>query len=204
VPPFCSAPLIKTAGQAPPSPAKTRTVLCPPCAPQPRCRLSRGLIRRGRCCEIRRSTRRASSRSPRIAPEFVQQIMALIKQGRGEGRALAAPVARLQKDSRRQSPQVWPKHPAFPRDSVTIYTQSPRGPAVLPPSPASSSRRTIHRSLHCSPDDPVAAGQPAQVMELSFRPQPSSEWRSHKRIGVGFTVIVAIKLKSPGLVSPGL
>jgi hypothetical protein len=95
--PFCSASLIKTAGQVPPSPAKTRRVLCPPGAPQPRCRLSRGLIRRGRCCEIRRSTRHASSRSPRIAPEFVQQIMALIKQGRGEGRALAAPVARLQK-----------------------------------------------------------------------------------------------------------
>ena len=34
--------------------------------------------------------------------------------GRREGRALAAPVARLQKKSRRQSPQVWPNTPGPP------------------------------------------------------------------------------------------
>ncbi|MGY3451098.1 hypothetical protein ACVILH_003440 [Bradyrhizobium sp. USDA 4353] len=38
--------------------------------------------------------------------------------GREEGRALAAPVARLQTKSRRQSPQVWPNTPGPPRAMV--------------------------------------------------------------------------------------
>ena len=35
-------------------------------------------------------------------------------RGRREGRVFATPMARLQTKSRRQSPQVWPQHPAFP------------------------------------------------------------------------------------------
>src|SRR3954465_11062883 len=46
--------------------------------------------------------------------------------GRREGRALAAPVARLRKKCRRQVPQVWPKTPGLPCATVgTAYTWSP-------------------------------------------------------------------------------
>jgi hypothetical protein len=65
-------------------------------------------------------------------------------RGRREGRELAAPMARLQKKSRRQSPQVWPDIPAFPaRLVLTAYTRSPRGPALLPPSPLRSSQHGL-------------------------------------------------------------
>ncbi len=61
-------------------------------------------------------------------------------KGRREGRELAAPMARLQKKSRRQSPQVRPRHPGPPcTNGFTAYTCSPQGPAVLPLSIAESS-----------------------------------------------------------------
>jgi len=48
-------------------------------------------------------------------------------RGRRECRALATPMARLQKESRRQSPQVQPRHPGIPRAMVfTLISCSPR------------------------------------------------------------------------------
>jgi len=46
-------------------------------------------------------------------PSFASDV-APKTRGRRECRVLAAPMARLQKKSRRQLPQVQPKHPAFP------------------------------------------------------------------------------------------
>ncbi len=49
------------------------------------------------------------------------------KRGHREGRELAAPMARLQKKSRRQSPQVRPRHPGLPCAIVlTAASRSPR------------------------------------------------------------------------------
>ncbi len=51
----------------------------------------------------------------------------LRRRGHGECRALAAPMARLQKKSRRQSPQVQPRTPGIPRAMVlTAASRSPR------------------------------------------------------------------------------
>jgi len=59
-----------------------------------------------------------------------------MKRGRREGRALAAPVARLQK---RKQAAVTTGLAGYarpsPRDGFAAYTRSPWGPAVLPPSP---------------------------------------------------------------------
>jgi hypothetical protein len=58
-------------------------------------------------------------------------------RGRREGRELAAPMARLQK--RKQAAvttgSAETSRPSL-REWVTAYTRSPRGPALLPPSPA--------------------------------------------------------------------
>ncbi len=68
-----------------------------------------------------------SDRLPRrIAPELCIRSALETNGGCREGRALAAPVARLQKKSRRQSPQVWPGTPGLPCATVgTAYTWSP-------------------------------------------------------------------------------
>ncbi len=56
----------------------------------------------------------------------VHQVRPRIRGGRREGRALAAPVARLRKKCRRQVPQVWPNTPGLPCATVgTAYTWSP-------------------------------------------------------------------------------
>ncbi len=56
----------------------------------------------------------------------VQHVRPRIWGGRREGRALAAPVARLRKECRRQVPQVWPNTPGPPCATVgTAYTWSP-------------------------------------------------------------------------------
>ena len=71
-----------------------------------------------------------------LRPSSSRKIVALIKQGRREGRALAAPVARLQKRKQAAVTTGLAEHARpSPRDGVTIYTRSPWGPAVLPPSP---------------------------------------------------------------------
>jgi hypothetical protein len=74
--------------------------------------------------------------SRRVPPEFFGNLTALLdNRGRREGRALAAPVARLQKNSRRQSPRVWPRHPALPaRWFCGLYVVSPVRRAFWPPS----------------------------------------------------------------------
>jgi hypothetical protein len=90
---------------------------------------------------------RASAFSPRIAPELVQDSPPSSKQGCREGRALAAPVARLQKKMQAAGTTGLAEHARpSPRDGLADYTHSPRGPAVLPPSPASSSRRRLDLS----------------------------------------------------------
>jgi hypothetical protein len=54
------------------------------------------------------------------------------KGGRREGRVFATPMARLQKESRRQSPQVWPQHPAFPaRWFTSLYRALLGAPGFL-------------------------------------------------------------------------
>jgi len=59
----------------------------------------------------------------------MREAHALGNRGRREGRALAAPVARLQKKSRRQLPQVWPRHPGLPCAMVlTLIARSPWEP----------------------------------------------------------------------------
>ena len=56
----------------------------------------------------------------------VHQVRPRNSGGRREGRALAAPVARLRKKCRRQVPQVWPNTPGLPCATVgTAYTWSP-------------------------------------------------------------------------------
>jgi hypothetical protein len=61
-----------------------------------------------------------------------------LQRGRGEGRVFATPMslkklARLQKKSRRQSPQVWPQHPAFPaRWLYGLYVLSPGTGLIAP------------------------------------------------------------------------
>ena len=55
------------------------------------------------------------------APEFLGEARPRHRRGRREGRALAAPVARLKTKSRRQLPQVWPSIRPSPRDGFTAY-----------------------------------------------------------------------------------
>jgi hypothetical protein len=64
----------------------------------------------------------------------------------GEGRVQTAPMARLQKKSRRQSPQVRAEHPAFPaRWHYGLYVVSSVRRAFWPPS-----RADHHRPLGIS------------------------------------------------------
>jgi hypothetical protein len=81
------------------------------------------------------------------APELVQQITTLIKtrvQGRpGADRARGPPAEK--KQAAVTTGLAEHARPS-PRDGVTIYTHSPRGPAVLPPSPASALRRKLDLS----------------------------------------------------------
>jgi hypothetical protein len=59
---------------------------------------------------------------------------ALPERGHGECRMLAAPMARLQKKSRRQSPQVWPRRPGLPCAMVlTLMARSPWEPGFVAP-----------------------------------------------------------------------
>jgi len=60
------------------------------------------------------SSPHAFASSRRVSPELLRIHRPHQSRGRREGRALAAPVARLQKKSRRQSPQVWPNTPGPP------------------------------------------------------------------------------------------
>jgi len=69
-----------------------------------------------------------------IAPGFCKDIALDVERGRREGRALAAPVARLQQKSRRHSPQVWPRQPGLPCAMVlTLMARSPWEPGFLAP-----------------------------------------------------------------------
>jgi hypothetical protein len=71
------------------------------------------------------------------------------ERGRREGRVFATPMARLQTKSRRQSPQVWPQHPAFPaRWCYGLYVISLVRRAFWPPSPARCEKH--HRQLGIS------------------------------------------------------
>ena len=71
----------------------------------------------------RRSTSRSRDGNP---PELLLLASPSSRGGRRECRVQAAPMARLQQKSRRQSPQVQPEHPAFPARWFTAYTCSPR------------------------------------------------------------------------------
>jgi len=69
---------------------------------------------------------------PSFAPAFPSR-----KRGHREGRVQTAPMARLQKKSRRQSPQVRAVHPAFPaRWRYGLYVISSVHRALWPPSRA--------------------------------------------------------------------
>ena len=62
----------------------------------------------------------------RVTPELCIRFALESDGGRREGRALAAPVARLRTKCRRQVPQVWPRTPGLPCATVgTAYTWSP-------------------------------------------------------------------------------
>jgi len=81
--------------------------------------------------------RHNSAFSRRDAPELCWDQPA--RRGRGEGRVLAAPVARLQTKSRRQSPQVQPIIRPSPRNGFNGFLRAlPSDRAFLPLSPAES------------------------------------------------------------------
>src|SRR3954454_7193720 len=77
-------------------------------------------------------------------------------------------MARLQKKSRRQSPQVQPNIRHSLRDSVTIYTRSPRGPALLPPSLRDAKHR---RKLTSAPGGQDHATSPSAPCPSSAKPE---------------------------------
>jgi hypothetical protein len=81
--------------------------------------------------------------------------MSLSENERAQGRPDAgpAPMARLQKKSRRQSPQVRAEHRPSLRDGSTVYTYSPRGPAFLPPSSADHHRQLDLSTGRSGPHD---------------------------------------------------
>jgi hypothetical protein len=75
-------------------------------------------------------------------------------RGRREGRALAAPVARLQKKTQAAVTTGLAETPGLPcAMALRRPPRSPRGPAVLPPSPA-----TRHRELGISTGMPEPHG----------------------------------------------
>ena len=79
----------------------------------------------------------ACSLAARSAPEIWVHSHPPQHRGHREGRALAAPVARLQKGKQAAVTTGLAEHarPSL-RDGVNAYTCSPRGPALLPPSSA--------------------------------------------------------------------
>ncbi len=85
----------------------------------------------------------------RFASELCWSTALAKTQGRREGRAPAAPVARLQKEKQAAVTTGWAENtrPSL-RDGLTAYTRSPWGPALLPPSPACASK---HASLTPAP-----------------------------------------------------
>jgi len=86
------------------------------------------------------SDRQALPMRPRsrdaFSPGVFQKFVAPKKQGRREGRALAAPVARQQQEKLAAVTTGLAEHtrPSL-RDGFAAYTRSPWGPALLPPSP---------------------------------------------------------------------
>ncbi len=64
---------------------------------------------------------------PRLASSWPSQAC----RGRGECRALAAPMARLRKKCRRQEPQVQPRHPGIPRAMVFTLIRSLPGARLV-------------------------------------------------------------------------
>jgi hypothetical protein len=97
---------------------------------------------------------------------------ALESRGRGECRALAAPMARLRKKCRRQEPQVQPRHPGIPRAMVgRLIRTLPGDRAVLPPS------RTDHHHRRLA----SASGGQDHTISPAHRPR-SSAWTSHAAI----------------------
>ena len=82
-----------------------------------------------------------SSSHPLSRPSVAHLIALSRMRARGRPGAGRHPWPACSRKSRRQSPQVRAGSSGLPRAMVgTAYTCSPRGPAVLPPSPARSSR----------------------------------------------------------------
>ncbi len=125
-----------------------------------------------------RSTPRASNLpssqafaiSRRPAPELCIHLTALLSlraQGRpGAGRARGPPAEKKAGGSRHRSGRN--TRPSL-RDGFTIYTRSPWGPAVLPPSPAGSSSATP-TSLTSAPGGQDHATSPCAGDRSSARP----------------------------------
>jgi hypothetical protein len=79
--------------------------------------------------------------APAFASECCSSDRPLENEGAGKAGCRSHPWPACSRKSRRQSPQVRAGSSGLPRAMVgTAYTCSPRGPAVLPPSPARSSR----------------------------------------------------------------
>jgi hypothetical protein len=96
-------------------------------------------------------------------------------RGRREGRELAAPMARVRKKMHAAvtTGSAGTSRPSL-RDGVTVAPRSPRGPALLPPSPVRSSKqaRTWHQhrdsrttrlgrpQVHVRPRDQITLARP--------------------------------------------
>jgi hypothetical protein len=96
--------------------------------------------------------RQPRSLSRRMAPEFWLAACPQIERGRGEGRVLAAPMVACKKARVVTTGSAETTRPS-PRDGLTVAPRSPRGPAFLPPSPA-----TRHRKLGISTGMPGPHG----------------------------------------------
>jgi hypothetical protein len=137
-------------------------------------------------CQIARreiARRHASSLSRRIAPEFVQEFTALIKhKGAGKAGRWPRPWPPCEQKARGRNHRSG-RHTRPPlRDGFTIYTRSPRGPALLPPSPASSS----HRKLDLSTGRPgprdftVASDTSVRASKPTLRPDAPTASRTRR------------------------
>jgi hypothetical protein len=110
----------------------------------------------------------ASSLSPRIAPEFVRELVALIKQGRREGRALAAPVARQQQEKLAAVTTGLAEHPTLPaRWFIGLYALS-LGTGSLAPSP----KQFVIAGLASAPGCQDHATSPSHLIRSSARENP--------------------------------
>ena len=81
-----------------------------------------------------------------FAPEFCNSFYPLQTEGAGKAGSSPPPWPACRKKARgRTTGSAETSRPSL-RDGFTAYTRSPRGPALLPPSPARSSRRRLDLS----------------------------------------------------------